>query len=181
MEGALTTEAALAAAGAPGAEPFRLRVGEDAESLQRRIAAWRAAREAALAAAKREAEFAELAQCTFAPATTAAAPPVPQPTGPVVVRGLGRHLELRELAVRLAEEAQAREAEVFGVHAGGPKEGPTVPVPFRLATEARERAAKVEARKARQHAAAARELTFAPATHSAHEARVVAGVLAADT
>jgi hypothetical protein len=59
-------------------------------------------REEKLAKARREAEYAEMQACTFAPDVKR--PAVRQPDGPVIVRGLGRFIETKELAKRLEEE-----------------------------------------------------------------------------
>lgn len=53
------------------------------------------------------------------------------PQGPVVVRGLDRHLELRQLAERQRAEADARAARVFHANPRA-KQGATVPQPFQL-------------------------------------------------
>jgi hypothetical protein len=53
----------------------------------------------------------------------------------VEIKGLERHLELKELQRRKEEELALREAEVFGLNCRF--EGNTVPVPFLLIKEAR--------------------------------------------
>jgi hypothetical protein len=53
----------------------------------------------------------------------------------VEIRGLDRHLELKELQKRKEEELALREAEVFGLNCKF--EGNTVPLPFVLNTEVR--------------------------------------------
>lgn len=61
-------------------------------------------------------------------------PPVRPPPlwqGPVVVRGLDRHLELRQLAERQRAAAEARAARVFHANPRA-KQGATVPQPFQL-------------------------------------------------
>jgi len=55
--------------------------------------------------------------------------------GPVVVRGLERVLELKQLAERQKAEAQERAAKVFGQNPRA-KQGATVPRPFQLAGHA---------------------------------------------
>lgn len=83
-------------------ERFRLRLMEQREDVLERIAEWQAAREQKLEAARRDRDSQELAACTFAPKTSEyTAPP---PSGPVIVRGLGRHMELRELAARKEDD-----------------------------------------------------------------------------
>lgn len=56
----------------------------------------------------------ELEQCTFKPKTNPNI--MDNNEGIVVVRGLGRHLELQELKKKQAEEKKLREAEVFGIN-----------------------------------------------------------------
>ncbi len=60
------------------------------------------AREERLAKARREMEYNEMKGCTFAPEIKR--DPMKQPEGPVIVRGLGRFIETKELARRLEEE-----------------------------------------------------------------------------
>lgn len=58
-------------------------------------------------------EVEELRECTFRPAV---APYVAYSSAqPVVVRGLGRHLELRHLSAKQKEEARQREKDAFSV------------------------------------------------------------------
>lgn len=52
--------------------------------------------------------------------------------GPVLVRGLGRFLELKALAARQAADAAAVRARVFLERPGPPRAAATVPVPFKL-------------------------------------------------
>lgn len=59
----------------------------------------------------------------------------PRLQGPVVVRGLERYLELKQLAERQKVEAEERAAKVFLTNPCG-KQGTTVPQPFQLAGHA---------------------------------------------
>lgn len=61
-------------------------------------------------------------------------PPAPSThqQGPVVVRGLDRHLEQRQLAERQRAEAEQRAAKVFWQRPAA-RVGATVPQPFQLA------------------------------------------------
>ena len=96
-------------------------------------------REERLAAARRELEYKQLKDCTFEPARASS---VAQPDGPVVVRGLGRYLENKDLARRIEQDRKAREAEAFSVR-GATKSvpgAPTVPEPFNLSTDPRGKA-----------------------------------------
>jgi hypothetical protein len=63
-------------------------------------------------------EVDELKNCTFRPdveTSLASLARLKQDTAPVVVRGLGRYLELKHLTARQKEEAALREQEVFSV------------------------------------------------------------------
>jgi len=67
-----------------------------------------------IAAERRQRDLEELNECTFKPKTNPGV--MDNNEGVVVVRGLGRHLELQELKKKQAEEKMLREAEVFGVN-----------------------------------------------------------------
>ena len=56
----------------------------------------------------------ELAECTFKPQTNDFIADNSEEV--VIVKGLGRHLELQELKRRQDEDKRLREAEVFGVN-----------------------------------------------------------------
>ena len=58
-------------------------------------------------------EIQELAQCTFHPTLPIYSPP--SLDQPVVVRGIGRHLELMQLREKIQVDRALREQEVFGV------------------------------------------------------------------
>lgn len=84
------------------AEGSRFRIDfSNAECITERIQQHHAAQEAKRDWARRMAEYKELQGCTFAPQISEAPP---QEEGPVVVRGLGRYLELREMAKQREEE-----------------------------------------------------------------------------
>ncbi|KAG2430996.1 hypothetical protein HYH02_013527 [Chlamydomonas schloesseri] len=75
-------------------------------------------------------EYEELKECTFTPAINRQGPP--RTAGPVAVPGLGRHMELKEMARRKKEAEEARKAEVWNQRpkSPGPRVGVTVPQPF---------------------------------------------------
>lgn len=91
-----------------------------------------------------------------------------QAKGPVVVRGLERYLELKQLAERQKVEAEERAAKVFLTNPCG-KQGTTVPQPFQLAGHA-----LLEAKAAEKQAALLestlcdhmRDCTFQPHTNT---------------
>ena len=62
---------------------------------------------------KKSLEVKELEECTFSPAIVRKSSSQGK-GGPVVIRGLGRHLELRELAKRKEEEQ--REVCTFSIN-----------------------------------------------------------------
>jgi hypothetical protein len=59
---------------------------------------------------RRSKEVEEIAECTFAP-DVLSGPALP--AGPVIVKGMGRHLELRELARQQQQEQEEREKRAF--------------------------------------------------------------------
>eukprot|EP00884_Botryococcus_braunii_P022995 jgi/Botrbrau1/937/Bobra.0167s0048.1 len=153
--------------------------GRAPETLSRHIDKYKAARQAQLAEERERLAAEEMAECTFTPAINHA---VPEIQGPVVVRGLDRHLELREMARQKEEEQRAREARVFIACPSTPVFSHTVPQPFVLQTEARER--DTEQRRAHMKAALAaeamRECTFAPRTNESRNRALIARILAGD-
>lgn len=82
---------------------------------------------------KKKKEYEELKECTFTPAIKRNLPK--QPPGPIVVRGLGRHLELKELAQRQAEDKARRHDKAFLTNVSDNASKPyTVPSPFHLSS-----------------------------------------------
>ena len=124
-------------------------------------------------------EFEELKGCTFKPKTLKSSSTMRQPSGPIMIPGLGRHLELREQARKKVEDKAAREAEVFGPKRRADEPAPlyTIPEPFNLSTDP-----KAHLRKARirQEAVATElaECTFKPRTNAHDDADLVRRLLA---
>ncbi|PRW56897.1 hypothetical protein C2E21_4317 [Chlorella sorokiniana] len=146
------------------------------EGLTQRIAEYQAERDARAAAARAEEEEQRLRECSFAPDINRTRV---QAKGPVLVRGLDRHLELRQLADRRRAEADARAARVF--HANPrTKQGATVPQPFQLRGHA-----LLEAKAAQKQAAALQSAlgermqacTFKPQTNHARRREQLARLL----
>jgi hypothetical protein len=82
-----------------------------------------------LEALKKQQEFDELKSCAFRPQVTEK----PAQSGPVVVHGMDRYLELREIAKRQSEEKKDREDKAFMVNVKhDPEHLYTVPRPFQL-------------------------------------------------
>ena len=82
---------------------------------------------------------------------------------PVVVRGIGRHLELRHLKNKLREEKLLRERQVFRVEHverfRRPEDGSTIVRPFLLSSPTGRSSRAVQQMQAAEEA----ELTFSPA------------------
>jgi len=85
--------------------------GSNSEPFIARVAESKGAMEARMEALRRQSEYAELAPCTFAPQTAASKASLARlkeaaavDGGVVIVRGLGRHLELKELSRQMEAE-----------------------------------------------------------------------------
>ena len=123
-----------------------------------------------------EKEILELKECTFHPRLPPAPPsyishnhhgtPVVTPAAPVIVRGLGRHLELQMMSQQKKKDEADRQRQAFSVNIKNmeklknSEDGTTIVKPFQLATAAlpsRESRAVVET-VAREE----QQLTFAP-------------------
>lgn len=124
-------------------------LGEKVDRLQRQ-------REAKLAETRRALEYQQLRGCTFAPSTNPAKPR--EPEGPVVVRGLGRFLELKEMSKRLDAERSEREAAAFDV-----KRSAMNASPFHLSEDPRREERRHRAIR-EAHEAELKECTFHPRT-----------------
>jgi hypothetical protein len=103
----------------------------DPESVLERIEGMQRDKENRLQEMRREQEYQELRDCTFQPERVSTAS-VPKAKGPVVVRGLGRYLELQELARRQQEDKRMLEEKLFKANPRGNQAGYTVPKPFKL-------------------------------------------------
>mmetsp|Transcript_7079 Transcript_7079/g.19990 ORF Transcript_7079/g.19990 Transcript_7079/m.19990 type:complete len:160 (-) Transcript_7079:34-513(-) len=120
-------------------------------------------------------ESQELRHCTFTPEVNRGVPPAK--TGPVVVRGLGRHLEMQELARRRKEDQAKREAQTFLTNPQGTTQPFTIPKPFKL-TESTSHREQRYARALQQHEQAEMaECTFRPATRQAEQRELIASIL----
>lgn len=111
---------------------------------------------------REEREIGEMQSCTFEPRTNRG---ILRAAGPVLVRGLGRHLELRNVAEQQEIDRQEREARAFGVRPGAPRRtmlGETMLEPFTL-SEGNCRG-WWEARRRQHEAERAAQLTFKPWT-----------------
>jgi hypothetical protein len=164
-----------------GNAPFRLAVGADPDGVGDRVQEHMQRRQAKLDRERRAQEYRELQDCTFVPRMVAE-PPRP-PTGPVVVRGIAKHMENRDRAEKLREEAKRREEEAFqvrGIEGRVPGE-PTIPEPFRLATANNpRRMARVARERATAEAEAMKECRFRPETGAALVDDAIKAMLDAD-
>lgn len=162
-EAECTFKPQLRKSGVEAKAPLQLSKARDPEDVSRRVEEYIQARAKKLAQSRRELEYKELEGCTFEPDT--ARPAVEAPDGPVVVRGLGRFLEGKQLARKLEEEQREREAKAFLVRGAtkavpGP---PTVCQPFSLSVDPRaerRRQRLVDEQRERQ----LKECTFHPRT-----------------
>jgi hypothetical protein len=168
------------------------------ETITKNIEEAKREREEWLAAARAAKEEHELDQCTFKPnlhrrlnsgkgggggktAARVGASPAGSSDRPVVVRGLGRHLELKELARRQKEEQAERERKAWCASSQDPttKVVHTVPKPFTMSRKDRmERAqARRAAMEAQVRAEAEAELTFHPKTLYAQKKAMINALL----
>jgi hypothetical protein len=137
--------AADEAAIAEGKMPLRLAVATDPDRISARVNAHMKGKAARSEAAKRLLDYEKLKECTFQPETDRSArslaklkEQVAADGGVVVVRGLGRYLELKELTRKLDEDKEQREREAFSKPGfswpDGMTKPPTVPQPFHLSS-----------------------------------------------
>lgn len=134
------------------------------EGLTQKIADYQLEREARSAAVRAEEEAKKLKECSFAPDINRRRV---EAKGPVVVRGLERTLELKQLAERQRAAAEERAVRVFNLNPRA-NQGATVPKPFQLAGHALLEAKAAEKQTARLESALAeraRECPFRPQTN----------------
>ncbi|GAB4819424.1 hypothetical protein N2152v2_006470 [Parachlorella kessleri] len=151
--------------------------GQGFENLVDRIHEYQAEKEAKAARVKEEEERRQLRECSFVPEINKQ--PV-KAKGPVVVRGMERYLELKQLAEKQKREAEERASQVFNLNPQGPPAGRTVPRPFKLTGLARlEQRATTKQSEALQAALQERmaQCTFKPQTNYAKRQQALAGIL----
>ncbi len=160
---------------------FRVNVNEP-QQIVKAIDAYRRDREMKLRQTRQEVEYEAMKECTFAPDVAGAR--VPKQSGPVVVRGLGRYLELKDLAKRLEDEKQSREKKAFLV-AGASKSkkvrGKTVPQPFNLTVRRGKENARREKLAQKLLQERMKECTFHPKTTEARNRELINQILADDS
>jgi len=135
---------------------------------------------------KREKQKKEIEGCTFTPWVN---PDMPKQTeGPVVVRGLDRFLELKDLAKKLEDEKREREENAFKVkvppHSGSTVNTSlpfTIPAPFHFHTRDRKvqqiKQQKIVKIEKEMRLKEDREMTFKPRTNAAQRARLIEKIL----
>jgi len=118
-------------------------------------------REENIAERRRELEEQERAMCPFTPGVSK---PYDEPHRPVVVSGLGRFFELRQLAARQQQEQQEREAKAFCLEASTTRcGGVTIPEPFELSCNMRDESRRT--RGSQRFDGEDTECTFHPQTN----------------
>lgn len=131
-----------------------------------------------------EREIEELQECTFAPklhtkarganGSNSGVRSVKQPSGPVVVRGLGRYLEVREMARRKEAEKAELEAKAFKSNPNSSSKGGsgvTQPKPFKLSKPRDPKLKERLAEEAKQRELA--QCTFKPTTNESSSRAVI--------
>ena len=118
-----------------------------AEGKRPRACEHRLEKEAAIREMRSSREFEELRDCSFAPTINRR---IIQAKGPVVVRGLVRHLEVRQSANRKAEEKKMREDKAFYRNVSTAPVCYTVPEPFALTRRTRARGSSARGRRRRR-------------------------------
>ena len=94
---------------------YNFNSAKDAEEFSRKLKEQLKQKQERIAQERREREYDQMKDCTFKPAILENEPSTSKEQV-VVVRGLGRHLELKELQKKKEEEKKLREAEVFGLN-----------------------------------------------------------------
>jgi len=144
-------------------------LGVDADHSMKLINESKRLREKKLLQMRREQEFNELQECTFAPSVNENIPK--QPTGPVVVRGLGRYLELQELAKQQQTDLETRQKKAFMTELTDELQACTIPKPFKLSSAPRSSRIKAKNQVERQ-------CTFKPKTNLTKDRNQIRKILA---
>ncbi|KAG1692137.1 hypothetical protein DVH05_025757 [Phytophthora capsici] len=140
--------------------------------------------------AKRNAlELKELEECTFQPnllkrrgkLSSKGSPSPPRDSSaeekPVIVRGLGRFLELKDLARKQQAEQKQREQKVFAPNSLYEPRSYTVPKPFKLSETSKESIKRRLKVREEMRAKERQECTFRPQTVSSQSRRVLQNML----
>eukprot|EP00698_Gefionella_okellyi_P002723 TRINITY_DN12591_c0_g1_i1.p1 TRINITY_DN12591_c0_g1~~TRINITY_DN12591_c0_g1_i1.p1 ORF type:complete len:634 (+),score=152.18 TRINITY_DN12591_c0_g1_i1:129-2030(+) len=124
--------------------------------------------------ARQSMEYESLKGCTFNPEINRSQVKASQ--GPIVVRGMGRYLELKELARRQLEEKKDREQRVFFVHPTGNPVQHTQPQPFELHADAGAQQRRIQALQAAKQREM-QECTFKPVTNESNNRELLGRIL----
>jgi hypothetical protein len=109
---------------------------EHVDSLTARLATEQREREERLERIRRKVEADKMKDCTFAPETVKQTPSTAEDK-PLIVRGLGRYMELKQMAKRQSEAQKQREQKAFLIEPPSRLHPYTVPEPFVLHDKAR--------------------------------------------
>lgn len=105
---------------------------EHVDTLTARLAHEQSERHERLERMRRQVEADTMKDCTFAPQIAKEATPSTADDKPLIVRGLGRYMELKQMAKRQAEAQKQREQKVFLTEPPARLQPYTVPEPFLL-------------------------------------------------
>ena len=110
---------------------------EHVDSLTARLATEQREREERLERIRRKVEADKMKDCTFAPETGKQTPSTAEDK-PLIVRGLGRYMELKQMAKRQSEAQKQREQKAFLIEPPSRLHPYTVPEPFVLHEKTRD-------------------------------------------
>ena len=145
---------------------------DSVDQLGERLAAEQVDRAERLEKARRKVEAEKLRECTFHPQL--GSPIDEQASGtskPLVVKGIARHMELKMMAKRQAEDLAQREQKAFLIDPPARAHPFTVPEPFRLHESGPDE--RSEKRRADLEKERMQECTFAPQTNEASVAALL--------
>lgn len=146
------------------------------QTLLKDIKKKQSARERRMDKIKSERDYNEMKECTFVPKTVDRKR-VKQPTGPVLVRGMARFMELKQLKKQMDEEQRLREEKVFHMRPGKSRSKPyTTPKPFNLSTNTVQKR-KQEQLESRLDRARGAMCTFRPKTLARTNRKLIRQIL----
>lgn len=141
---------------------------ESVDHLTERLELEARERQERLERQRREVEAEKLRDCTFQPQISSANPSAHEKADekPLVIRGLGRYMELKQMAKRQQDAQKQREQKAFLIEPPARLHPYTVPEPFHLNTnkDVDERTERARAELERERM---QECTFAPQTNEA--------------
>ncbi|KAG4053450.1 hypothetical protein PC123_g11395 [Phytophthora cactorum] len=169
----------------------RMKLEWQSENLLHLIEAERQKKSDEIEAKRNAQELKELEECTFKPnlhkstargkASAKGSPSPPRNTTaeeqPVIVRGLGRFLELRDRARQQQAEQKQREQKVFAPNTSYEPRSYTVPKPFKLSETSKQSIRRRLKVREEMRAKERQECTFRPRTISSQNRRVLQNLL----